>query len=76
MLFFSNFNYALLREWEGIDEIGVLIVGLRILVIIIRLVSSCKDVKREGGRIAGGFFIREMVGLVCLGSLLFFRACR
>nr|YP_009422193.1 NADH dehydrogenase subunit 4 [Ruditapes decussatus]AJY78598.1 NADH dehydrogenase subunit 4 [Ruditapes decussatus] len=75
MLFFSNFNYALLSEWEGMDEMGVLMVGLSILVMMISLVSSCKDVKSEGGSMAGGFFISEMVGLVCLGSLLFFRAC-
>nr|YP_010254935.1 NADH dehydrogenase subunit 4 [Venerupis aspera]YP_010455419.1 NADH dehydrogenase subunit 4 [Ruditapes variegatus]QUA05874.1 NADH dehydrogenase subunit 4 [Venerupis aspera]UUA63024.1 NADH dehydrogenase subunit 4 [Ruditapes variegatus] len=71
----SSDFYALSSCWFGVDEVGVLMIVLSLLVTMISLVSSYKDVKSDCGPAAGGFSIIEMVGFICLGSLLFFSVC-
>lgn len=73
---YRSFQYYLIREWVGGDEMSLLLIILCVLVTIIRLVRSCKDVKGNCKRRAGGFRIVEMVGMVCVGRLLFFQSCR
>nr|YP_010410221.1 NADH dehydrogenase subunit 4 [Tapes dorsatus]URH16432.1 NADH dehydrogenase subunit 4 [Tapes dorsatus] len=70
-----SYQYCLSSEWVGVDEMSLLMVILCVLVTMISVVSSCKDVKVSELSLVGGFNIVEMVGLVCGGSLLFFQSC-
>nr|YP_003934257.1 NADH dehydrogenase subunit 4 [Paphia euglypta]ADB03055.1 NADH dehydrogenase subunit 4 [Paphia euglypta] len=70
-----GYNYTLVSEWIGMDEMSLLMIVLCILVTMISLVSSCKDIKSGSSLKMGGFSIEEMVFLICLGSFFFFQSC-
>nr|YP_010555860.1 NADH dehydrogenase subunit 4 [Marcia hiantina]UYR95092.1 NADH dehydrogenase subunit 4 [Marcia hiantina] len=70
-----GFYYFSMSEWVGMDEMSMLMVILSVLVTMISIVSSCKDMKESEMNKVGGFSIMEMVGLVCVGSILFFQSC-
>nr|YP_010555873.1 NADH dehydrogenase subunit 4 [Marcia japonica]UYR95105.1 NADH dehydrogenase subunit 4 [Marcia japonica] len=75
VLFLPSFQFCLMSEWVGMDEMSFLMVVLSILVTMVSIVSSCKDMKEKEMNYIGGFNIMEMVGLVCISSTLFFLSC-
>nr|YP_010555887.1 NADH dehydrogenase subunit 4 [Marcia recens]UYR95119.1 NADH dehydrogenase subunit 4 [Marcia recens] len=72
---FSGCSYTMKSEWEGLDEMSILMILLCFMVMMISLGSSCKDIKESEMSKMGGFSMVEMVSLVCLGSLFFFQSC-
>nr|QUA05893.1 NADH dehydrogenase subunit 4 [Macridiscus melanaegis] len=72
---FSGYSYVLQSDWMGADEMSTLMVMLTLMVAVMSLVSSNKDIKSEPMIKIGGFSVVEMVMYVSLGSLMFFSAC-
>lgn len=69
----NYFNYFLLSEWFGLDQIAFILVFLCFLVLGTRLVRSYKDLKKGGaGADERGRSIAEVVVLILLGRILFF----
>nr|AAP74582.1 NADH dehydrogenase subunit 4 [Ruditapes philippinarum] len=70
------FNFYILKsEWLGVDEMSVLMVLLCLLVSMMSLVSSTKEVKNGFVVLMSGWSVVEMVMFICLGSVLFFSVC-
>ena len=64
-------------EWFGLDELSLLIVSLSVLIVIVRLVRSVKDIKvGKELELTEGITAAELVVVIGLGSIVFFSVSR
>nr|YP_009498478.1 NADH dehydrogenase subunit 4 [Dosinia japonica]AWK60550.1 NADH dehydrogenase subunit 4 [Dosinia japonica] len=73
---FLFYQYMLISEWVGLDEMSLIMIMLSIVVMMVSLVSSFKDIKmKKGVGFMNSISAVEMVVLISLGSMLFFSVC-
>nr|YP_010555849.1 NADH dehydrogenase subunit 4 [Cryptonema producta]UYR95081.1 NADH dehydrogenase subunit 4 [Cryptonema producta] len=75
LLSYSGYSYTLQSEWLGVDDMGILMVLLSLVVTVMSMVSSNKELRSDNVSLYKGFSAAEMIMYVCLGSVLFFSAC-
>nr|UJH93163.1 NADH dehydrogenase subunit 4 [Venus verrucosa] len=73
---FLFFYYELVSEWIGMDEMSFLMVVLSMMVMMMSVVSSFKDIKlkKEVGGV-NAVSVVEMITIITLGSMVFFSMC-
>nr|UJH93098.1 NADH dehydrogenase subunit 4 [Venus verrucosa]UJH93137.1 NADH dehydrogenase subunit 4 [Venus verrucosa]UJH93189.1 NADH dehydrogenase subunit 4 [Venus verrucosa] len=73
---FLFFYYELVSEWIGMDEMSFLMVVLSMMVMMMSVVSSFKDIKlkKEVGGV-NAVSVVEMITIITLGSMVFFYMC-
>nr|UJH93293.1 NADH dehydrogenase subunit 4 [Venus verrucosa]UJH93306.1 NADH dehydrogenase subunit 4 [Venus verrucosa] len=73
---FLFFYYELVSEWIGMDEMSFLMVVLSMMVMMMSVVSSFKDIKlkKEMGGV-NAVSVVEMITIITLGSMVFFYMC-
>ncbi|YP_009827051.1 NADH dehydrogenase subunit 4 (mitochondrion) [Mercenaria mercenaria] len=65
--------YVLMSEWVGMDSMSFIMVVLSVLVFMISLVSSYKDVKiNKGEKEVNGISAVEAINIIVFGSIMFF----
>lgn len=72
----NYYYYYLCREWFGLDKLSFIIVVLCFLILGVRLVRRCKDLKfnkliYDRKTIS----ISELLIIICLGGIFFFTMC-